>query len=327
MRKTAALRVQEALILFNIPLDKQREIMNEAFGMTASAVAKHRKEASYIAQSWVSTLEPLRKYRRTLAGNKAKWPEDMRAIYDSYLRVVDAVLLKMHAASEERTLADETARAALVNARRLKEGQPSLGTRDKRWQSWVPPHIRDQITQDFETAYAKSSRKGGNRMTPFITHDMRSGSDMRVRRIKGVIQSVRDHMRTPSQSGDYAHTPYRALYLAAARQAERALAVCLAAHKLCKSNVYDKPVPVNWTHLLTPEMRQRMRDADRNPDAVSIEGLTHFYYPLPTPLAAEESDNAVAAAAQVHAQAQADEDAENQIEPLFGDNSPPTQGE
>lgn len=321
MRKTAALRVQEALILFNIPMDKQREIMNAAFGMTASATARMRPKTNYIAQSWVSTLEPLRKHRRTLAGNSAKWPADMRGTYLTYLGVIDAVLMKMNAAAENGTLADETARAALVNAQRLKEGRTGIGTRDKRWQSWVPPHIRDKITQDFEVAYITSGRTGGNRMTPFITNEIRRASTARSKRIKASISAVRAMCRTPHQNGDYAHTPYRALYLAAARMAERALAQRDAAHKLCKANVYDKPIPVQWKHLLTSEMRTRLSVADLYPDAVSTEGLGQFYYPIPDP----DGANSTAWAQEDATLAQASgDDAINEDDSPTGPSDPET---
>jgi hypothetical protein len=280
MRKTAALRVQEALILFNIPMDKQREIMNAAFGLTASATARLRPKTSHIAQSWVSTIEPLHAQRRILSSNSRKWPADLRPVYEKYLALIDAVLMKMRAAAESGTLADETARIALVNAERKKDGRPSLGARDKRWQSWVPPHIRTQITEEFEIAYIKAGRTKGNRMTPFVTHAIRAASAARAERLKASIKLTRNMHRTPYHTGDYAHTPYRALYMAAARMAERTLAQLVIKHKQCKANVYDAPIPVNWKHLLTPEMRKRLDAADKNPDATTLDGIESFFYPL-----------------------------------------------
>lgn len=283
MRKPVATRVQEALVDMNVALDIQREIMNRAFGMTVSVSQRQAKKLSLTSQSWVTPIESVRAHRRTLMSNRSKWHPAVAHVYAEYLDTVSAVLMKMSTAAENGSLADETRRIALVNVERAKDGRPSLGDRGRPWQSWVPPHVRAKITQDFEVAYIQAGRTKGNRMTPFTTHALRNAVSARVSLLKSIIKSVRESARTPHQMGDYAHTPYRALRLAAARMAERTLAQMEKSYLMCKSNVYDNPPPVNWQHLLTPEMRRRMREGVEDAASVSLEGLGQFYYAIPDP--------------------------------------------
>lgn len=261
----------------DIPLATQRELMNDINKAVKGTIVPPSDE-------WAALVKRIQYDRRGLASNKKKWTPDLYAMYEAYINLMDQVLVKVRIAKmKHHTLDAATAHAAQVNAQREARGEPLNGTCTGVWQSWVPPRVKEQFTQQLEAAYARSSRTKGNRLVPFAPPILR-------RRVLGRLSNMRttiERWRTLATSvpgnknglGAKGGTPYRALYLAACRMAERRLDVIEAELGTPARPWWDAQIPVNWHALLEPEMRTRLHRAARYPDDVDLEGLRDFYEP------------------------------------------------
>ena len=216
--------------------------------------------------------------RRSISQNMGKRSEDMRPIYEEYLCIMDAVKEKMCIASLTQSPEQAHAAALKANEVRVLEGKTPNGTNAAHWPTWVPPRMRDAFTTKLSATYTRTGQRQGTRFIPFTTSTHRKYTKQVTDNTLVTIKRIRSTHATDT-NGTSGYTPYRALHLAAARMAEKALYTRLKGYELGTHNTIDHPLPVNWLALLDAPMRARLREAQVNPNAVSLEGLDHFYEP------------------------------------------------
>jgi hypothetical protein len=191
---------------------------------------------------------------------------------------MDAVKEKMCIASLTQSPSEAHAAALKANEVRVLEGKAPNGTNSSHWPTWVPPRIRDAFITKLSATYARTHQRQGTRFTPFMTATHRKYTKQVMDNTLATIKRIRS-THASVEGGTSGYTPYRALYLCAARMAEKALYTRLKGYELGTHNTIDHPLPVNWLALLDAPMRARLREAQVNPNAVSLEGLDHFYEP------------------------------------------------
>lgn len=255
--------------------------------MCKAGVPKHMQDivhASLLAETpedradvaWAALLDELQTDRRSIMGNLSTRPAYLREHYLAYISIMDKVRERMLIAQSKGTPEDARRAAAIANAQREQEGKPVNGTDSNTWVSWVPPRVREQLCAAVSQAYVAAGSVRGKRFVPFTSTAKRRELKQRTDNLTKTIKRVRSTHESFPNSGR-AYTPYRALYLCAARMAEKELYRRLKAYELGTQNPIDNPLPVNWLALLDAPMRQRLRQAQENPHAVSPEGLAHFY--------------------------------------------------
>lgn len=264
--------------------DRLRDLIADEHEIPAHVKRKLLQAAGVAAPrpkgGWVDMLSTLRKDKRSIETNMHNRSEAMHAVYAEYLAIMSKVRERMQIAQAHGTPADAERAAALVNEARALEGKRPLGTNGKSWQSWVPPHIREQLAAKVTQAYDNANYKRGNRFIPFIPTAARKSAKTVASNLTAALGRIRrDHESAPNSGRGY--TLYRALHLAAARMAERELHRRLKAMEAGVENPVDNPLPVNWLALLDAPMRARLRDAQKNPAGVSLEGLDQFHDPAP----------------------------------------------
>lgn len=275
MRKTVLDKLQDVLRKAGVAPDKQQEIMLEM-----NVIRHLRGKASKEDADWASLLTTLAQERRSVATNMHNRTPALRPIYIEYIAIMDKVKERIEIAKMKGTPADAAKAAAEANALRELEGKPPGPTNGTKWQTWVPPHIRAAFTNKVEQAYASTGRTKGNRFIPFIPLAVRKDVERVRTLLTTTISRIREsHENAPGTS--MAYTPYRALFLCAARMAEIQLWQRLKAFEQGSANPVDHPLPVNWLALLDGPMRARLRAAQENPAAVDTEGLDHFLINAP----------------------------------------------
>jgi hypothetical protein len=191
---------------------------------------------------------------------------------------MDAVKEKMRVAMLQGTPEQAHNAAIKANEMRVLEGKAPNGTCATYWPTWVPPRVRDDFNTRLAAQYARMGTRKGTRFTPFTTSTHRKYTKQVTDNTLATIKRIRSTHATDNK-GTSGYTPYRALYLCAARMAEKELYTRLKGYELGTHNTIDHPLPVNWLALLDAPMRARLREAQENPHAVSLEGLDHFYAP------------------------------------------------
>lgn len=255
----------------------QREVIN-AF------TARSKDEPGARESVWRELLDRVRHVRRMVLTNKPKWAPAVVPLYQEYTDMLSVVITKLEQArievtpeGEPVTVTQFTAARALVNKRRAGEGKLPLAVCGYKWQDWVPAHIRRAFELKVATYY---DSKGiiGARFTPFITRELKAENAMRIKRIDAAIKNLRRAMANCGTTPPLADNLLGAMYLSAARQAERGLVKYRG-----NTDVLENPCPVNWLHLLEPRMRARLRDvmaADKDGRVcdIPLDWCRDFYF-------------------------------------------------
>ena len=291
MRKTVLDKLQDVLRKAGVAPDKQQEIMLEM-----NVIRHIRGKVSKEDADWGALLTTLAQERRSVATNMHNRNPKLRPIYVEYIAIMDKVKERIEIAKMKGTPADAQRAAAEANTLRELEGRPAGPTNGTKWQTWVPPHIRAAFTAQVELVYASIGRTKGNRFIPFIPLAVRKDVERMRTLLTTTIKRIRESHENAPGTG-VAYTPYRALYLCAARMAEIQLWQRLKAYESGAANPVDNPLPVNWLALLDGTMRARLRAAQENPGLVSPEGLQHFLADAPDNVLQDMTDQDVEHAA------------------------------
>jgi hypothetical protein len=270
MRPQTLLRITETLRSFP-------EIPMPAIHAVVAALSTTNKEVRTDSK-WKAALAALAADRRSIAQNMGKRTEDMIPLYTDYLAILDAVREKMRIAAMHGTPSEAHAAARKANEARALAGKEPNGTCTTYWPTWVPPRVRDDFNTRLAAHYARAHARKGTRFTPFMTATHRKYTKQVMDNTLAIIKRIRS-THASVEGGTSGYTPYRALYLCAARMAEKALYIRIKGYELGTHNTIDHPLPVNWLALLDAPMRERLRQAQENPHAVTLDGLDHFYEP------------------------------------------------
>ncbi len=284
MRISAQTRLRRALDRREIPEHIQREVFNATFAKHSTALDMLTSETSFDV-----VLDGARRAKRALLSNKAKWPDELAPHYANYARCIQSVvddiettrmlLLKNpdnpSGPKVPASLSRITAIAAKRNAKQRANHEPEGPTCGASWPSWVEPELRQSIVDAFDRAYALMGRGRGRRFTPFHTTAIAQDMNRAIIRHRRFIDDQR--LVLADRRDGRGSTHYRALHLCALRMAEMWLDGYERDIKARVRNPSTHPIPVNWMHMLTKDMRDRVRDADDNPAGISAVGLTSFY--------------------------------------------------
>jgi hypothetical protein len=280
-------RLRAVLVHHAVAPDLQRHIMNDLFSPTSSFSAEHKKQARN-ENAWTVLLGDVRQVLLGLRSNMHKQPECTKEIYERYVATVLKARDDIIAAStmlvkdpanpggpRVPATVKDTARLAAKRNTALKENGPTCNS---RWHTWVHPDAILELRNAFEVAYIAAGRKGGKRVTPFLTPEVARYNADRLHALRSFIESQRQVLaRNYPSNTPYSHVPHHALHLCALRMAERTLDTWEEAHAKNKYHGLDNPLPVKWIHLLDHTMRERVTRADASPLDVSIEGIESFY--------------------------------------------------
>lgn len=237
-----------------------------------------RKRAVPPDAVWASLLGAAKAVRTSITSNRPKRAgQPVAPLYEAYYVLINKAISKIEEASR-LTLDDGQpvqprdleARRAKTNAKRAAEDRPILAEcRADAWWTWIDPADRQDLLDAVDAYYAARPVNKGKRFAPFITDADR----MAVRSMSNALHSaIAEHREmhrcaASKQDGQYtwAETPYSALQLAA----------CSAAYKelndLTQGAVTKHiKLPKDWRMLCPAPLRQRLREADDNPNAARL---------------------------------------------------------
>ena len=267
------------LVEEGVPPVSQTRIINGLYGTTETR-SKHNADTS-----WEPLLHCLRTDKSNVQSNRNNWAAGMAPIYDEYIGLLSAIrerIEKARSAPDTPKLAQYTQQILTKNRKRATDGKPSVGDCNANWASWIPPHIRKAFADRVAFKYIEMGRSGGTMFTPFVTRALKQRIRMRVDTLRSTMLDTR--RACSCEAGTHvapdnwaANTPYKALYLAAVRMAERELYRRTVMHEHDGLTMLDVTIPVHWKHLLTAEMRARLLAGDDMPFAVTLDGLDNFY--------------------------------------------------
>lgn len=284
MRVSVQDRLLRALSRRDIPFHIQREVVNEVFVLRSPIRDELRREASF-----ASLISAVVAAKRTVMGNKTKWHPALVTLYEEYVALLTQTHDTMvhmqnmmvpnpedpHGARVPATLAIITALAKRKNDKCARDGLPPLPSCTAAWPTWVAPADKTRLIEAFDTAYARMGRGRGKRFIPFHTTALAHSMGRAVLRHRKFIDDMR--AATCDRPDGKGSTHYRALHLCALRMAELWLDNYEKDIRLKHRHPATDPVPVNWTHMLTSDMRQRVAAADANPtDYIDPTGLGSF---------------------------------------------------
>lgn len=279
-------RLHAALDRRGLDPNVKRSIINDVFSPASALAERLKREENFDA-----LRDDLRAVLRSTQSNRTKWPPELVHLYEQYLAVVrtalntvDYMRTKMlpdpanpQGPRIPATLARTTERMRVLNEKHRAKGEPLEPACNANWVSWVDPNKRDALIADFSMAYVRMGRGKGRRFIPFATTAVSKDMQRAITRHRRFIEDQRDVVSDrPNNTGS---THYRALHLCALRMAEMWLDSYERDIKSHERHPATHPVPVNWMHLLTKEMRERIRAADEDPASVSPMGLASFYNP------------------------------------------------
>lgn len=281
MTTTIRERLVHALRACRISASNQDRILNYCFG-PASVVDRSTQQNEL---TWANLRGDVRAALKSVTTNRTKWPAHYAPIYEDYVAVIRQAQADIDSAFHmlikdptnpngpkiPPTLADIR---RLADKRIQKTGHGPTCT--SAWPTWVEPSVRAALIERFDIAYAKQGGKG-NRPRPFVTNELHRQSELQCARFHAFFERQRNNLKVPDQPHNVANTAFGALHLCAIRMAELHVERWEKAARLDPYHGLDNPLPVNWLHLLTPEMRERLRNADKNPDLISLDGITNFY--------------------------------------------------
>lgn len=283
MKLSVQTRLRAALDRHRIAPHTQREILNDVFSPTSDLTPILKDEVS-----WDSLIEGAQHSIFVLTSNKSRWPPDMAHLYEEYRSLIHAT--KTFIERERARYVDDPDNpgakipltlqrageiAAAANRKAARENQPRVPACGPHWPSWVKPEAAADMLSRFDVANTARGPSRGKRIVPFataaVTRDMKRALARHRKFIEDQRAVVSDR---PNGMGS---THYRALHLCAMRMAELRLDQYERDVKARVRNPAFSPIPLNWMHLLTKEMRERVRAADEDPASVSPVGLHSFY--------------------------------------------------
>lgn len=273
----------------DIPESAKRELINGIVDM------RRRTPTERADGEWGDLIAAVTRARTSVTSNKPRWHASLCALMQEYADILTRVINLMRTQSiAYPTVAACAAATKAKNEKRVNMRELPLGERDHHWQSWVPPHIVQDLSLRVAQAYAERYRSGastrGKRFYPFQPTYERVTLEKQIARARKAIDNLRYQARDDDGVSDkhrsgpgYAtgSTPYRALILCACSQATRELKRIENDVDRGITPVYAATIPVNWQALLDPALRTRLRDASKNPNLVDTEGLDSFYVPSP----------------------------------------------
>jgi len=290
MRTTSLNKLARLLNRPEIPAHVQIEIVN---------AMRNTSKSERTSIAWKRIFSILAADKRSIVNNQGKRPEYLKQVYAEYLALIEKVHTRMKIAQLHGSPEDAERAAAKLNADRAHAGEPPLGACSTHWATWIPPKVREDFCHKVTVAYEHAGRRVTNKFIPFCPPNQRRVIHTMIVNLKKAIKRVRSrHESYPGANHGY--TPYRALYLAAARMAERGLDKITKGYELGALNPIDNPPPVNWLALVEPAMRARLRAAQENPHDVDLQGLETFYAPLPDNTPTDELDATDQAHASTH---------------------------
>lgn len=280
MRTTALDRLVTSLTARRFSAETIRLICNDVFSPTIG-----RRSVLAAESTWDNLEHEVRAAIKAVATNRSKWPPQYKELYERYLALIREARDDIDNARNmlvrdpdtpdgpkvPAKVADITRLAAKRNAKTNTNGPTCTAT----WQTWIDPKARDDLINAFDAVFLDNKTKG-NRPRPFMGGNIKSHTEAAITRLESFIERQRTVLTIPGLRHPTAPTPYAALHLAAIRMAERALDKWKAEYKRDPYIALTNQLPVNWMHLLEPEMRARIIAADKNPASVSPEGLSAF---------------------------------------------------
>lgn len=240
----------------------KRQIMAS---MLDASMKSDRQIKADNALDWQALLRSLRVVRSSHTSNKYRWTDNMRPLFEEY----ETLLNRIRARIEKAQLSGLSVEAYSVRVR--TEGKAANGVCDKYWFNWIPDTLKADFVRRLNIQYDAIGRTKGSRLRPFTSPELIRQREEGTKRMRQTIDNIRRACSTMGcENGDRStsDTPRGALYLAAARMAERDL------NRRIKEN---EQIPVNWLALLTPNMRQRLRDANIDATLVDTSDLHQFY--------------------------------------------------
>ena len=290
MKVSLQTKLRRALDRRDIPPHAQREVFNAVFFRLSAENVAIKEEAAFNA-----LLSEVRAHRRSVRSNKLKVDPAIRHLYDEYVVLVEGAIADIEGAAVMllKNPDDPTgprvpatlARITEMAARRAKHAKdthlPPTPLCNASWPSWVDPTARRNIIDAFDVAYTQLGRTRGRRFIPFTTTSLVSATNRQIIRHRKFIESQRAALAaTPAPAagtGNSNHDLYRALHLCALRMAELWLDGYERDIKKGFKNMRTDPVPVNFRHLLTNELRARVRASVADPTApIDPTGLASF---------------------------------------------------
>lgn len=243
--------------------------------MRASKSAKLDIQQEKKHDEWSVLKKDLKAERRSLQTNLNNRPGYILDAHKAYIEVVNRTLERIEQVEAHgKTIAEVMREVAQTNQARVLQGQQPLGTCGHHWMSWVPLHVQEDITRQFAKAYVSADHKK-RKFVPFKNTVVDREDTNRLAALRETIARIRRTYDT-SKLGT-GETPYRALWLRAARMAEIQLYQRLKERKEGVSSAVMRPMPVNWQHLLDGPMRKRLKAAVADPGGVTLDGLKDFY--------------------------------------------------
>jgi hypothetical protein len=279
MRTSVQTKLRAALDAYRVPLDTQQGILNAVFNRASTENATTKAVSAFDL-----LLCEVRAARRAVMGNKGKADVAFLPLYEEYVSMTDRAVADIDAAKHmllknpedpdgarvPATLTRITAIAAKRAAHAEANGLPPTPTCTASWPSWIDPAERKRIVEAFDARYTALNKGSGRRFIPFSTVELTRSMDRAIAKHHKFIA----HQRAVLGEGT---THYIALHLCALRMAELWLERYVGDVKKRRKNPGIDPIPVNWMHLLTRDMRARVRAADADPSApIDATGLHSF---------------------------------------------------
>ena len=286
MKLSVQHRLRASLERRRIAPDLTRLILNDVFSPASTLKPMLIDEAS-----WDSLIAGAQHSIFNLTSNKSRWPADMVHLYEEYRSLIHDTRAGIEKARDALvkdpdnpdgpkiplTLARATAIAAARNRKRAAAGEPLGPACGTHWPSWVDPDIAADLTARFDRANAMRGGGRGKRVVPFATTSVIKDMNRAIVRHRKFIDDQRAIVADrPHGMGS---THYRALHLCAMRMAELWLDGYERDIKQHIRHPAFSPVPVNWLHMLTRDMRERVRRADADAMDIEPDGLYSFYDP------------------------------------------------
>lgn len=224
---------------------------------------------------WQAMLAQVRYVRRTVLTNKARWPAEERPVYEDYVRVLDAIMARMDKARD--TINPDTGLTFTPEEFALtRVGKESKGAcLPTRWQTWCPTEVALDLIRRMDVV--RQGKKGRGHALFWTASDAKQ-LEAQAQRHRTTISNIRTSYATrwASDTEPLSNHPYGALWLCAARMAERKL-VRLLNPASSEGPMWERVMPANFHALLTPEMRVRLRRSRVDPNDVDLTGLHDFY--------------------------------------------------
>lgn len=227
-------RLTRALDRPEIPAHVQREVHNAVCGPDA----KDPPEMAYAV-----IRAALQGHLKVLRSNKATVRSDLRAVWQEYYDCISGIPAQIKAADRTSPLPRELS----------------------QWQGWVPKEERQKHYDAFDRVYDARPAQG-SKIVPFAPLAYRQENLERLRRCAAaLVSSVQAWNTAGTPDHPRSHLRLGAVVLAAARQAEMAMAKYRKALTWGTVHPYETPAKSQWQHYCDQETRERVRRLTANP--------------------------------------------------------------